>query len=122
MIIEGFDTLDEFLEELGVKEEDIEGFTCSLAYYDDGGYSGDLFMVFEKDNLFYITHEAHCSCYGLDECYLTLDKGVDLNEAIKFFREKIENEEKLHLSDNTEITLRVYRDYFDYLAKWSPKE
>jgi hypothetical protein len=37
-----------------------------FAHYDDGGYSGIAFVLFEKKNKLYEVYGSHCSCYGLE--------------------------------------------------------
>ncbi len=37
-----------------------------LASYSYENYSGDAFVLFQKDNVLYEVNGSHCSCYGLE--------------------------------------------------------
>ena len=38
-----------------------------FAYYVDENYSGDAFVLFEKNGKLFEVHGSHCSCYGLED-------------------------------------------------------
>ena len=43
-----------------------EGNNILFASYGTGNYSGDAFVLFEKDGKLYEVNGSHCSCYGLE--------------------------------------------------------
>jgi hypothetical protein len=38
-----------------------------LASYEYEDYSGDAFVLFERNGVLYEVHGGHCSCYGLED-------------------------------------------------------
>lgn len=47
-------------------ENDLRGATIHLAWYGYGDYSGDSFVLYEKDWKLYEVNGGHCSCSGLE--------------------------------------------------------
>ena len=45
---------------------DVEDKDILLASYDQGGYEGSAYVLFEKDGELLEVSGAHCSCYGLE--------------------------------------------------------
>ena len=43
-----------------------EGYNILFASYGTDNYSGDAFVLFEKDGKLYEVNGSHCSCYGLE--------------------------------------------------------
>ena len=43
-----------------------EGVNILFASYGNDNYSGDAWVLFEKDGILYEVHGSHCSCYGLE--------------------------------------------------------
>lgn len=43
-----------------------EGNNILFASYGTGNYSGEAFVLFEKDGKLYEVNASHCSCYGLE--------------------------------------------------------
>lgn len=54
------------LSNFEIKEEHLNGINVLLASYNYEGYSGDAFVLFEKDGKLYEVNGSHCSCYGLE--------------------------------------------------------
>jgi len=52
-----------------------------LASYGYENYSGDAFVLFEKDGKLYEVNAAHCSCYGLEDQWSPEETSV---EALEF--------------------------------------
>lgn len=44
----------------------LEGATILLASYTYENYTGEAFVLFEKDGLLFEVDGSHCSCYGLE--------------------------------------------------------
>lgn len=49
-----------------LKETTFAGVNVLLASYNYECYSGDAFVLFEKDGKLYEVNGGHCSCYGLE--------------------------------------------------------
>jgi hypothetical protein len=49
------------------KLKDYEGVNILFASYGTDNYSGDAFVLFEKDGKLFEVNGGHCSCYGLEE-------------------------------------------------------
>ena len=45
---------------------ELEGVTILLAYYLYEDYSGEAYVLFERDGDLFEVHGSHCSCYGLE--------------------------------------------------------
>lgn len=43
-----------------------EGINILFASYGEDNYSGNAFVLFEKDGKLYEVNGSHCSCYGLE--------------------------------------------------------
>jgi hypothetical protein len=62
------------------KKEYYDSINILFASYGEDNYSGDAFVLFEKDGCLYEVNGSHCSCYGLEDQFEP--EGVTL-EAIK---------------------------------------
>lgn len=62
-----------------------------LASYEQGGYEGDAFVLFERNGKMYEVHGGHCSCYGLEGQWTPEETSV---EAIKMRPEPLEYHSK----------------------------
>lgn len=49
-----------------ISEEDLKGVKLIFGYYTYEDYSGDAYVVFERDGKLWEVSGGHCSCYGLD--------------------------------------------------------
>ena len=58
--------LQGMLDDFQIKKEDIEGCNILFASYTNENYSGNAFVLFEKDQNLYEVNGSHCSCYGLE--------------------------------------------------------
>jgi len=45
---------------------DLNGIKILFAFYNYEDYSGDAFVLLEKENKLYEVNGSHCSCYGLE--------------------------------------------------------
>lgn len=43
-----------------------QGIKVLIADYEQGGYEGDAFVLFERDGKLWEVNAGHCSCYGLE--------------------------------------------------------
>jgi len=68
---------------IGVKE--LDGCDILLAYYSYEDYSGEAFVLFEKDGIMYEVNGSHCSCYGLETQWKPEET---CHEALMFRMEK----------------------------------
>ncbi len=46
--------------------EQLEGATMLYGYYSYEDYSGEAFVLYEKDGKLWEVNGSHCSCYGLE--------------------------------------------------------
>ena len=49
-----------------IEESALNGLNILLATYTFEDYSGDAFVLFEKDGKLFEVNGGHCSCYGLE--------------------------------------------------------
>lgn len=55
-----------------------------FAWYNYEDYSGEAFVLFERDGKLYEVHGSHCSCYGLEGCWNPDEVSVEaLNHYMK---------------------------------------
>jgi hypothetical protein len=52
----------EFATTTGLSEGDV-----LLAYYGYESYSGEAFVLFQRDGILYEVNGSHCSCHGLED-------------------------------------------------------
>jgi hypothetical protein len=57
----------EYKAKMTQKLKDYEGVNILFASYGTDNYSGDAFVLFEKDGKLFEVNGGHCSCYGLEE-------------------------------------------------------
>lgn len=55
------------LEDFGIGKDAIEGANVLIASYTYEDYSGDAYVLFERDGALFEVHGGHCSCYGLED-------------------------------------------------------
>lgn len=80
--IDGWDCLQDMLEAFCISKSEVEGYNIIVAAYDTAdAYSGDAFVLLEKDGKYYEVHGGHCSCYGLEDQW-SLEESAE--EALKF--------------------------------------
>ena len=80
--IDGWNGLEDMLIDFEIEASALEGFNIIVAAYDtSGSYSGDAFVLLEKEGKYYEVNGAHCSCYGL-EGQFNLEESAE--EALKF--------------------------------------
>lgn len=64
--LDSWDNVEGMLNDFSVDKEVLEGYNVIVAAYDTGDYSGDAFVLLEKDGKYYEVNGSHCSCYGLE--------------------------------------------------------
>lgn len=68
-VFDGWNDAEQMVAEFGVGMDAIEGYRVIVATYDTGNYSGDAFVLLEKNGNYYEVNGSHCSCYGLEDCW-----------------------------------------------------
>lgn len=80
--IDGWCELQDVMRDFEISGEDVEGYNIIVAAYDTSdAYSGDAFVLLEKDGKYYEVNGGHCSCYGLEDQWYLEDSA---EEALKF--------------------------------------
>lgn len=54
-------------EWFGISKEELAGAKIVYGYYSYEDYSGEAFVLYEKDGKLYEVNGSHCSCYGLED-------------------------------------------------------
>ena len=77
-------TKDGILNDFGFRGDrsEIEILFASYVYEH---YSGDAFLIVEKDNKLYEVNASHCSCYGLEDQFGLEETSI---EQLEFYLEK----------------------------------
>lgn len=60
-----------------LKSDDFKGVNIILASYGNACYTGDAFVLFEKNGKLYEVHGSHCSCYGLEDQWSPEESDID---------------------------------------------
>ena len=55
------------LRDFGIDKSALDGANVLVASYTYEDYSGDAYVLFERDGKLFEVHGGHCSCYGLSE-------------------------------------------------------
>jgi len=55
------------LSDFGINASALDGVTVLVASYTYEDYSGNAYVLFERDGKLFEVHGGHCSCYGLSE-------------------------------------------------------
>lgn len=55
------------LSDFGMPPQTLDGCNLIVASYSYEDYSGDAFVLYEKDGSLFEVNGSHCSCYGLSE-------------------------------------------------------
>jgi len=55
------------LSDFGIDKSALDGAKVLVASYTYEDYSGDAYVLFERDGKLFEVHGGHCSCYGLSE-------------------------------------------------------
>lgn len=61
-----FENTSDIESEYDLAEGSLSNIFVLLAYYDYIDYSGESFVLFEKDNKLFEVNGGHCSCHGLE--------------------------------------------------------
>lgn len=79
--IDGWNSLEDVLRDFEIEASEVEGFNIIVAAYDTSeAYSGDAFVLLEKEGKYYEVNGGHCSCYGLEDQW-SLEESAE--EALK---------------------------------------
>lgn len=60
-------TKEEVAGWFSISESALEGATMIYGYYTYEDYSGDAFVLFQRDGKLWEVNGSHCSCYGLED-------------------------------------------------------
>lgn len=67
VFLDGFSNRADILNEFSISPKVISEYKIIVAVYDlSEAYSGDAFILMEKDGQLYEVNDSHCSCYGLE--------------------------------------------------------
>lgn len=69
-------------EKLTRKIKEYERVNVLFASYGDANYSGDAFVLFEKDGRLYEVNGSHCSCYGLEGQFESEETSLEYLEKV----------------------------------------
>jgi len=61
-----FKSAFDLIESFQMSRSELKGFKIIYAYYSYEDYSGNAFLLLEKNNELYEVNGSHCSCYGLE--------------------------------------------------------
>lgn len=56
----------DLIDDFRLKKHDLDEINILLAYYSYMNYTGEAFVLFEKNGKLYEVNGSHCSCYGLE--------------------------------------------------------
>jgi hypothetical protein len=82
--------LEGMKSDFGISDADLQGVNILLASYTYEDYSGDAFVLFEKDGKLFEVNGSHCSCYGLESC------GIGRDETTQWQPEETTKEALIH--------------------------
>lgn len=66
VFVEGWSNVSEMCNDFQISEQELEGCEIIVAAYEQGGYEGSAYVLFEKNGQLYQVSAGHCSCYGLE--------------------------------------------------------
>lgn len=102
VFFESFDSVQSIAHEFKVNVEVLNEVNLLFAFYDNDGYSGRAFVLYEKYGKFFEVHANHCSCYGLEDQW-------DPEETFK--------EALLHWCENGKTRFGVHNNLFHEIVK-----
>ena len=56
----------EDVHEQWIGSQDVKDEEVLFAVYSYEDYSGSAFLIYKRDNVLFEVHDAHCSCFGLE--------------------------------------------------------
>lgn len=62
----GWSSKEEMRNDFSINNSDLDGINIIIAAYEQGGYDGAAFVLFEKNGTYFEVNGSHCSCYGLE--------------------------------------------------------
>lgn len=66
MYLNNFSNNADIISQFEAPADALDGAEVLLAWYGDGSYWGDSFVLFRKDGKLFEVNGSHCSCYGLE--------------------------------------------------------
>lgn len=69
------------IRDFDIDKSDLGGVDILFAYYSYENYSGEAFVIFEKEGKLYEVNGGHCSCYGLEDQWSPEETTVEAIEA-----------------------------------------
>lgn len=67
VFLELFESVEDITREFAIEASALEGYEIHIAFYEYEDYSGNAFVLLEKDGVLYEVNGGHCSCHGLEE-------------------------------------------------------
>jgi hypothetical protein len=67
MYYDMFHDIDDLCAQFEITKDQLEGVRILMAEYTYEDYSGQAYVLFEKDGKLYEVNGSHCSCYGLEK-------------------------------------------------------
>lgn len=64
---ENFDSVDSLAREFNEHVDTFKELNLLFAFYEYEDYSGDAYVLYEKDGKLFEVSGGHCSCYGLED-------------------------------------------------------
>lgn len=61
-----WDSIEDVIRDFSITKADVEDYTVIVAGYSYEDYSGDAFVLLERDGKYFEASGGHCSCYGLE--------------------------------------------------------
>lgn len=65
-----FKSLDDVCREFNVNASELQDADIIYASYDQADYEGEAHVIFVKNGLIFEVNGSHCSCNGLEECWV----------------------------------------------------
>jgi hypothetical protein len=81
-----------------------ENVVVLFACYTYQDYSGDAFVLFQKDGTLFEVHSSHCSCYGLEGQWSPEETSID---ALKHQLDSASNGVLAHFKDEVTKVLNI---------------
>lgn len=92
-VFNDFDSAEEVFVTYGVSEKEREDIEFIYADYEQADYEGWSFVLFMKNGKLYEVNGSHCSCNGLEECWVPEETSF----AALMFRPNVPDKAKKNL-------------------------
>jgi hypothetical protein len=71
-----FETQEDIIKEFAINSKELEGAEILYASYDTPPYEGYAQVIFRKDDKLYEVNGSHCSCNGLEGCWVPEETSI----------------------------------------------